>query len=291
MSELDVGELEGLGVDIRVVDVDKIHPNDYNPNEMDSALFDSLVEAIHLDGKMNQPVLVRPHAKLEGEFTIVDGENRYMAAKLADMEKIVVVVVDYDDNMAKLRTLSYNAIKGQNVPIKLAHLLVDLQKTYSEAEIRAMTGIHEEAQQDAMSLLKVPEVTPTEPIPSEAVSKPSDAPVQVTLVLSKSEHIEYSHAMQLAMAMAGDEAVALVGEEVKDYEKAIRGAMGLAGVKLRNVGMVALCRAFNEVLTDEQRAQICQEVGQEAVRKNAESSPTAKRRKTRASREEAATAD
>lgn len=68
-------------IDIRLVDVSSIQINDYNPNDMESELFEALVGAVKEEG-MNQPILVRvdPNYVNDGpddhsqNFIIVDRE-------------------------------------------------------------------------------------------------------------------------------------------------------------------------------------------------------------------------
>lgn len=261
----DIAEdLDEVGIDFRVVEIDRVRPNEYNPNEMASELFESLANAIRAEGKMNQPLLVREDPETEGDYIIVDGENRWQAGKLAGLKHIGVVVVDYDDNLAKVRTLSFNNLKGQNVPIKLARMLVDLQKEYSDEEIRRMTGIREDDQLSALSLLDVPTFNP-----SEAVRvTPSDVerPIPVNLMLMPDEHNHYTAAMVKAMRLGGSDVTALIGDEVGDYNKALTDAMGMAGVKLRNVALAAICKAFNK-LPDDLRESVCKEMGEAVLNK------------------------
>jgi ParB family chromosome partitioning protein len=97
-----------------------------------------LVDTIKAEG-MNQPVLVRE--RMGGGFEIVDGGHRWKAARMAGLKRIAVVLVKLDNTKAKVRAISFNHMRGQAVPIKLARLIVDLQKEYIDAEIKRMTGI------------------------------------------------------------------------------------------------------------------------------------------------------
>lgn len=232
-------------IDFRIVPTDSLQPNEYNPNDMEAEYFESLVGAIKEEGRLNQPVLVRKDPKNEGKFIIVDGENRWKANKYSGFASTPVVVVDYDENMARIRTLSYNQLRGQNIPIKLARLLVDLYKEYTPAEIRRMTGIVEDDQVTAMDLLKTPSFSPDDGIHISATDV--ERPIQVSLLLLPDEHSAYTTAMKKAMKLVGDDVVALVGHEVQDYDKALKGAMGIAGVKLRNVGLSLICQVFAQL--------------------------------------------
>jgi ParB/RepB/Spo0J family partition protein len=235
---------EEVGIDLRVVPIDALSANDYNPNEMEAELFESLVAAIKEEG-MNQPILVRVDPADAARFLIIDGENRWQAAQVAGYTKVPVVVVEYGEGMSRVRTLSYNNIRGQNIPIKLARLLVDLHKEFSPAQIRAMTGIGEDDQISVLKLLEVPDFNPSDGI--RISSQDVERPIAVNLLLMPDEHQAYTTAMKKAMKLAGDDVVALVGHEVLSYDQAMKGAMGIAGVKLRNVALALICHAFNSM--------------------------------------------
>lgn len=235
------------GIDIRAVAIDDILENDYNPNEMEQTLFESLVEAVRHEG-MNQPILVRAHPDEPGKYLVVDGAHRYRAAKAVGLTKVAIVVVGYDENMAKVRTLSLNHVRGQDVPIKLARLIVDLQRTYSDKEIAAMTGIKEDEQVSVLALLEMPDfdLGDTQNAVRVAADEKS-RPIELNLLLMPDEHGDYEAAMSKAMAYSGPHVTPLVAEEVADYDKAMREAMDLTGMKLRNVALASICHVFNKM--------------------------------------------
>lgn len=231
-------------IDFRLVDVDDVEPNAYNPNDMEAEFFEAIVAQVKEEG-MNQPVLVRLNPEKNGKFLIVDGEHRWRAAKLAGKKKVGVIVVPFDETRAKVRTLSMNNLRGQNIPIKLARLLVDLNKQYSEKEIRAMTGIGEEAQQSVLKLLQVPEFNPSDGV--KITAQAVERPISVSIMLMPDEHGAYTTAVKKAMKLMGDDVTALIGHEVASYDKAMKAAMGIAGAKLRNVGLAIICETFNNL--------------------------------------------
>jgi ParB/RepB/Spo0J family partition protein len=239
-------------IDFRVLDVDAITKNDYNPNDMEAEFFEAVVNQVKIDG-MNQPILVRPDPVNEGQFIVVDGEHRWRASKVAGKKKIGVVVVPFDETTAKVRTLSMNNLRGQNIQIKLARLLVDLHKSYTAQEIRSMTGIGEDTQTSVLSLLQVPEFNPSDGIKMSA--QEVERPISVSLMLMPDEHGAFTTAMKKAMKLMGDDVTALIGHEVASYDQAMKAGMGIAGAKLRNVAMAIICETFNS-LSKEQQAEI-----------------------------------
>lgn len=246
------GDIMDESIDFRLVPIDTVEPNEYNPNDMEAEFFEAIVQQVKEEG-MNQPVLVRVNPEKNGYFLIVDGEHRWKASKIAGKKMLPVIVVPFDEKKSKVRTLSMNNLRGQNIPIKLARLLVDLHKDYSEAEIRRMTGIGEDAQKSVLSLLDVPDFNPSDGI--KMTANDVERPISVSLLLLPDENTAYTTAMKKAMKIAGDDVTALIGHEVASYDNAMKAAMGIAGAKLRNVALALICETFNS-LPKEQQAEI-----------------------------------
>ena len=229
-------------VDFRMVDIDDVEPNDYNPNDMEAEFFEAIVEEVKSRG-MPQPILCRPNPDKEGKFLIVDGEHRWKGTKIAGRKRIAIVVVPYTATEAKVRTLAMNNLHGENIPIRLARLLIDLNKEYTPAQIRSMTGIGEDYQISVLELLQVPDFHPGDGVHLSA--EDVVRPIQVSLLLLPDEHGAYTNAIKKAMKLAGDDVTALIGHEVADYDQAMKAAMGIAGAKLRNVALAVICESFN----------------------------------------------
>jgi ParB family chromosome partitioning protein len=104
------------------VPIDSIEPNDWNPNQMPSHLFNELSHDIEEEG-MDQPVVV---IERDGKRIIVDGEHRYRASKAAGRTDILISVRDYSDDEAKIRTVRRNMIHGTTDPAKFTKLVMDL---------------------------------------------------------------------------------------------------------------------------------------------------------------------
>lgn len=123
-------------IEIIKIKADKIHPNDWNPNELSDVMFNRLVDDIQNIGFL-QPVLVAPEK--DGTYRIVDGEHRYEVAKMLDMEDIPCVVVsgDFaeDETKQKFQTMRMNLIRGRVDKRKLAALVNELAVTMPVEEI------------------------------------------------------------------------------------------------------------------------------------------------------------
>lgn len=268
-------------IDFRMVGVDEVVPNAYNPNDMEAEFFETIVQQVREEG-MNQPVLVRVDPDNEGKFLIVDGEHRWKASKIAGKQKVGVIVVPFDETKAKVRTLSMNNLRGQNIPIKLARLLVDLNKEYSAQEIRAMTGMGEDEQTSVLKLLEVPTFNPSDGI--RITANDVERPISVSIMLMPDEHGAYTTAMKKAMKLMGDDVTALIGHEVSSYDQAMKASMGIAGAKLRNIGLALICETFNSLSTEQQEeiakaahAKIYDNLAKDAEAKEAKKEKTDKK--------------
>jgi hypothetical protein len=216
---------------------------------MEAETFEAITSIVREEG-MNQPIIVREDPDNAGKFLIIDGEHRWRSAQVVGMERVAVVVVPWDETKAKLRTLSFNAMRGQNVPIKLARLIVDLQQSYTDDQISAMTGIRKDEQDAVLKLLELPDFDLDEGADFSIGMVDVSRPIPVSLMLMPDEHGHYDSAMQKAMRLAGDDVTALVGREVDSYSDAMKSGMGLVGVKLRNVALATICEAFNAMDDD-----------------------------------------
>jgi ParB-like chromosome segregation protein Spo0J len=152
-----------------------IEPNPTNPNRMDDASLKALAEDIEQRGFV-QPILVRPITKVAGEkpmhvadcpmtksdpvkrytcicqhyeaderitpeggvrFRIIDGEHRWRVLGHLGAETVPCVVDDTTATDAEVRMLTMNRLRGEFVPIRLAHLLADLAQRVDRSEIQS----------------------------------------------------------------------------------------------------------------------------------------------------------
>jgi len=113
-------------VNVQTVDINLLHPNDWNPNEVDPEFKMPLLKESILEDEMDQPIIVVPHSKLEGQYLIVDGEHRWRAAKEVGKTDILIVVKNLTEHEQKLRTVRRNLIKGNLNRDKFTALVNDV---------------------------------------------------------------------------------------------------------------------------------------------------------------------
>ena len=129
------------------VDVDKCHPNDFNPNVMNPEKFEALCDFMRTHSAEEvDPIWVR-HDGADG-FEIVDGEHRWRAAKTVGWKRLRAFVLDMDRDDAKAFNVRKNRERGQLDAIKFGKILYEehkagatleeLAKKYGYADIRSI---------------------------------------------------------------------------------------------------------------------------------------------------------
>jgi ParB/RepB/Spo0J family partition protein len=122
------------GTGEQMVSVDKLEPNAWNPQVMEDAKFNELVEEIREDGFDDAIHVVKhpdPDKESAGIYMIVDGEHRWQAARVLGIAEIPCVVKDNwpDEKTQKIKTVRRNLLHGDLDRArftKLAHSLNDV---------------------------------------------------------------------------------------------------------------------------------------------------------------------
>lgn len=126
---------------LSIVNVDLINKNNYNPKELDTKEYKQIVRSIDING-FAQPIIVRdnPDKTSAYKYIIIDGQNRYLAAKELGYSEIPIYNAgDISDKDAKAFTLWAQTQVPFN-EIDLSHLVVELDELdialpYTESEI------------------------------------------------------------------------------------------------------------------------------------------------------------
>lgn len=105
------------------VALDRIVPNPWNTNQMDSSLFNKELSSLKKWGQV-APITVRTRGS---DYEIIDGEHRWKAARQLGWKEILVWDVgDMSDADAKQLSLVLNRLHGVDDPLRLRDLLRDL---------------------------------------------------------------------------------------------------------------------------------------------------------------------
>jgi len=107
---------------IDYVPVKDIYPNEYNPNQHTADSFDLLIKSIVYFG-FTQPIVVH-----RATMKIVDGENRFRAACILEMEEVPVCFVDFDPIKLRFATIMHNRARGRENQELITRLYDELDK-------------------------------------------------------------------------------------------------------------------------------------------------------------------
>lgn len=112
---------------VKWVDIDKVQPNDYNPNSVAKVEMSLLYKSIKHDG-YTQPIVTVYDTELD-KYIIVDGFHRYFVAKQQkdiqelNHHKIPVVVIDKDINERMSATVRHNRARGAHSVAGMGNLV------------------------------------------------------------------------------------------------------------------------------------------------------------------------
>lgn len=146
------------------IPIGKLLPDPDQPRtHFDEASLKQLGES--LARRVLVPLLVRPGAR--GKFTIVDGERRWRAAKLAGLKVLPVLLASDDsgDDERSLDQVAVNQLREQLKPMEVARLLAGLRATKfaSDNELaaaidkRGLPAMTPKQIQEAIELTELPD--------------------------------------------------------------------------------------------------------------------------------------
>lgn len=140
------------------IDISKIEPNDYNPNEMTEAEFKECKNEIQHLGTLPKPVIVR--ASSNGKFIIIDGEHNWRAAKELEFTTIPCEIIQADDIEAMRQTYKRN-MHGKFNPVKLGKMFKRAGAGKVDISLRKLAkeyDISEGTVRNALAYLKAQEL-------------------------------------------------------------------------------------------------------------------------------------
>jgi len=151
-QELSVDE-----VHYRVIPLDRIAPNPMQPRQQfDDVRLAELAESVRQNGLV-QPLVVR---KSGSGYTLVAGERRYRAARIAGLEKAPAVIMDDIDDIRMLELALVENIQRQDLnPLELAEAYRRLieQCGLTQLQLAQRVGRSRAAVANHLRLLSLPE--------------------------------------------------------------------------------------------------------------------------------------
>ena len=162
-------------VDRKMVSIDNVEPNPWNPNVQEAEIFRVLAQSLREEG-FGEPVLAREMPN--GKYQIVNGEHRYRLAIETGMTEIPVAIVEMTDTQAKLATVRRNRTRGGLDTLKTAAILRDMRKRMTDDDIQFRLGYRPEELTEMMTMLNAPFIpyNAAQKAPSEIFEIEVDAP-------------------------------------------------------------------------------------------------------------------
>ncbi len=136
----------------------KIEPNPDQPRrEFDTESLSELAESIASNGLI-QPVAVRPSPK-DGFYTIIAGERRWRASKMAGLTEIPVIIMEVDDRKAAELALIENVQRKDLNPIEEAMGYKSLISEYNltQSDLATRVGKSRVTITNSLRLLELPD--------------------------------------------------------------------------------------------------------------------------------------
>jgi ParB family chromosome partitioning protein len=143
----------------RAVPVERLHRGRFQPRRnFDPEQLTALAESIRAQGIL-QPLLVRPHPEVPGDYEIVAGERRWRAAQQAQLAEVPVLVRDIGDREAMENALVENVQRHDLNPIEEARGYNRLIEEFGHTQdaIARATGKSRPHIANLLRLLQLPE--------------------------------------------------------------------------------------------------------------------------------------
>lgn len=141
---------------VQEIDVNEIDPNVGQPRKhFDAEALEGLSQSIKTYGIV-QPIIVR---RINDRFSIIAGERRYRAARMAGLKQVPVVVKDYSDTELMEVSLVENLQREDLNPIEEAQAMQLLMTEHelTQEELSERLGKSRSAVANTLRLLNLPE--------------------------------------------------------------------------------------------------------------------------------------
>jgi len=138
-------------LDVKLVDIEKVIANDYNPNSVAPPEMKLLKLSIEEDG-YTQPIVTY----FDGDkYIIVDGFHRYRCAKeYFKLDKVPIVVINKDIDERMASTIRHNRARGTHAIKGMSDIVLSLTRGgWTDVEISKHLGM------DAEEVLRLKQIT------------------------------------------------------------------------------------------------------------------------------------
>lgn len=128
-------------LNVRMVPIDKVIANDYNPNRMAVPEMQLLKISIEEDG-FTQPIVTCYDPKRD-VYEVVDGFHRYLCAReLLHLREVPVVTIDRPIEQRIASTIRHNRARGTHQIVDMSHIVLTLsERGWNEDKICKYLGM------------------------------------------------------------------------------------------------------------------------------------------------------
>ena len=128
-------------MDVKMIDMNKIVANDYNPNRVATPEMKLLKKSIEEDG-YTQPIVTYYDSEND-KYIVVDGFHRYRCAKeFFKLKEIPAVVIDKNINDRMASTIRHNRARGTHQIKDMSYIVLELfKKGWTDTEICKNLGM------------------------------------------------------------------------------------------------------------------------------------------------------
>ncbi|WP_159802010.1 ParB N-terminal domain-containing protein [Streptococcus halichoeri] len=134
-------EIKMLALEAKLVPIDEVYANDYNPNIVAAPEMKLLETSIIENGFCYPIAVIKDENNM---YCIVDGFHRYTVAKKLNLKEIPIVVLKHDIVKRIAATVQFNRARGTHQVLDMSKIVIRLVgegKTDSEiAEMLGMDG-------------------------------------------------------------------------------------------------------------------------------------------------------
>jgi len=128
-------------LNVRMIPIEKVVANDYNPNKVAPPEMKLLKLSIEEDG-YTQPI-VTYYDKEQDLYIVIDGFHRYRCAKeYFNLKEVPCTVIDKPLENRKASTIRHNRARGSHQITGMSSIVIDLYKCgWSDADICKQLGM------------------------------------------------------------------------------------------------------------------------------------------------------
>ena len=132
-------EIKMLALEAKLVPIDEVYANDYNPNIVAAPEMKLLETSIIENGFCYPIAVIKDENNM---YCIVDGFHRYTVAKKLNLKEIPIVVLKHDIVKRIAATVQFNRARGTHQVLDMSKIVIRLVgEGKTDAEIAEMLGM------------------------------------------------------------------------------------------------------------------------------------------------------